>query len=100
MGGHRCQGGCMDDLVSRPAPRHVYGTDHDDPHPSGNDERDLIPLSVPEIRRLIGHVVIAPHCHPNEHRLRWSHFRRRSQARARRCHYQRRGHDPHMRLQY
>ncbi|TFE50463.1 hypothetical protein E3E14_14100 [Streptomyces sp. ICN441] len=59
-----------------------------------------MPLSVPEIRRLIGHIVTTPRCHTNEHRLHWSHFRRRSQARARRCHYQRRGHDPHMRLQY
>jgi hypothetical protein len=49
---------------------------------------------------MIGHIVVTPRCHANEHHLRWSHFRRRSQARARRCHYQRRGHDPHMRLQY
>ena len=49
---------------------------------------------------MIGHIVTMPRRHTNEHRLHWSHFRRRSQARARHCHYQRRGHDPHMRLQY
>ncbi|MGW3044477.1 hypothetical protein ACWC9T_31540 [Kitasatospora sp. NPDC001159] len=32
--------------------------------------------------------------------LRWSRFRRRSQARARRSHYKRRGQIPQMRLQY
>ncbi|WST82600.1 hypothetical protein OG762_49350 (plasmid) [Streptomyces sp. NBC_01136] len=59
-----------------------------------------MPLSVPEIRRLIGHLVITPRHHTNEHHLSWSRFRRRSQARARRSHYKRRGHNPQMRLQY
>jgi hypothetical protein len=49
---------------------------------------------------MIGHVVTTPRCLTNEHHLHWSRFRRRSQARARHCHYKRRGHDPHMRLQY
>ena len=63
-------------------------------------EQDLIPLSVPEIRRLIGHLFITPRRHINEHHLHWSHFRRRSQARARRSHYKRRGHNLQMRLQH
>lgn len=49
---------------------------------------------------MIGHITVTPHCPTNEHRLRWSRYRRHSQARARRCHYQRRGHTPQMRLQY
>lgn len=65
-----------------------------------NDEQDLIPLSVPEIRRLIGHIVVVPHHRTNDHHLHWSRFRRRSQARARRSHYKRRGHNPQMQLQY
>ncbi|AVH54650.1 hypothetical protein C4B68_01095 [Streptomyces dengpaensis] len=66
---------------------------------SFSDDQDLIPLSVPEIRRMIGHLVTTPRHKNNDHHLRWSRFRRRSQARARRCHYKRRGHT-HMRLQY
>ncbi|MDH6109655.1 hypothetical protein P3T36_000426 [Kitasatospora sp. MAP12-15] len=59
-----------------------------------------MPLSVPEIRRLIGHIVVTPRHHTNEHHLHWSRFRRRSQARARRSHYKRRGHNLQVRLQY
>lgn len=65
-----------------------------------DDEHDLIPLSVPEIRRLMGHLVARPRHKGNEHHLHWSRFRRRSQARARRSHYKRRGQNPQMRLQY
>lgn len=55
-----------------------------------DDEYELIPLNVPEIRRLMGHLA-KPRHHTNEHYLHWSRFRRRSQARARRSHYKRRG---------
>jgi hypothetical protein len=48
----------------------------------------------------MGHAVVTRHCHSNEHRLHWSRYRRRSQARARRSHYKRRGHILQMRLQY
>ncbi|XES01391.1 hypothetical protein HEP87_63590 [Streptomyces sp. S1D4-11] len=61
------------------------------------DGDEFIPLSVPEIRRLVGHFVAAPHHHANEHHLHWSRFRRRSQARARKSHYERRGHNSQMR---
>jgi len=47
----------------------------------------------------MGHVV-KPRQQNNEHHLRWSRFRRRSQARARLSHYKRRGHNPQVRLQY
>lgn len=57
-------------------------------------------LSVPEIRRLIGHVIVTPHCSSHEHGLHWSRYRRTSRARARRCHYQHQGQTPQMRLQY
>jgi hypothetical protein len=45
---------------------------------------DQIPLSVPELRRLV-HTLDAP---PQErqHRRRWSTWRRQHQARAKRCH--------------
>ena len=49
----------------------------------------LIPLTVPEVRRLLVALAWAlpP---PEEHIMRWSCWRRRHQARARRCHYKRR----------
>jgi hypothetical protein len=65
-----------------------------------DDEHDLISLSVPEIRRLIGHIARTSRHRSNDHHLHWSRLRRRSQARARHSHYKRRGHDPQMRLQY
>jgi SRSO17 transposase len=52
------------------------------------DDR-LIPLTVNEIRRLINLFLIRP-VRDLAHRLRWSHRRRRHQARARRSHYTRR----------
>jgi hypothetical protein len=52
------------------------------------DEPDqLAPLTVNEIRRL--HAQLHQPRHPHRHRIRWSRWRRRHQARARRCHYQR-----------
>lgn len=55
-------------------------------HPS---EPGLIPLTVNEIRRLLNTLIIEP-IRDLTHRLRWSHWRRRHQARAKRSHYQRR----------
>ncbi|WP_422774735.1 IS701 family transposase [Plantactinospora sp. WMMC1484] len=49
----------------------------------------LIKLTVNEIRRLINTLIIRP-IRDLAHRLRWSHWRRRHQARARRAHYTRR----------
>lgn len=48
---------------------------------------ELIPLTVNEIRRL--HARLHQPDRPLEHCLSWSRWRRRHQARARRCHYQR-----------
>ncbi len=50
---------------------------------------DLIPLTVPEVRRLLGRLVWRT-LPPPEFVLDWSRWRRRHQAQARRCHYQRR----------
>jgi hypothetical protein len=50
---------------------------------------DLIRLTVNEIRRLINVLLIRP-IHNIAHSLRWSQWRRRHQARARRSHYTRR----------
>ena len=48
----------------------------------------LIPLTCNEIQRLLTALVI-PLIHSAAHRLRWSHWRRRHQARAQTSHYQR-----------
>ncbi|MEU4595454.1 IS701 family transposase [Micromonospora aurantiaca (nom. illeg.)] len=59
-------------------------TTHDEP----NDSK-LIKLTVNEIRRLINTCIIRP-ISALVHRLHWSGWRRRHQARARRSHYTRR----------
>ncbi len=59
-------------------------TDPADDH----DRPDLIRLTVNEIR-LINALLIRP-IHTIAHNLRWSHWRRRHQAHARRAHYARR----------
>jgi hypothetical protein len=48
----------------------------------------VVCLSVNEIRRL--HAMLCRPAHPASHHLHWSAWRRRHQARARQCHYQRR----------
>ena len=50
---------------------------------------ELLPLTVPEVRRLLWGVVWGRRP-AAEASLRWSWWRRRHQARAKRCHYQRR----------
>ena len=61
--------------------------------PIGADDQPLgalIPLTVPEVRRLLWGVVWR--AFPTvEHVLAWSVWRRHHQAVAKRCHYQRRG---------
>ena len=52
------------------------------------DEK-LIPLTVPEVRRLLCRLIWR-HQPTDESVLRWSRWRRRHQATARRCHYRRR----------
>jgi hypothetical protein len=49
----------------------------------------LIPLTVPEVRRLVYRLVVRLLA-PPEVVLHWSRWRRLHQARARRSHYQRR----------
>ncbi|MDQ5852503.1 MAG: hypothetical protein M3380_10630 [Chloroflexota bacterium] len=49
----------------------------------------LIPVTVPEVRRLL--IALVWGTPPSvEQTLNWSIWRRRHQARARRCHYKRR----------
>ncbi len=50
---------------------------------------ELIPLTVPEVRRLLVALVWTDPA-PVERTLHWSFWRRRHQARARRAHYKRR----------
>ena len=52
-------------------------------------DESLIPLTVPEVRRLLYKLIWQPRPSPKRV-LAWSRWRRRHQARARRCHYQRR----------
>ena len=54
-----------------------------------NKDPEIIALTVAEIRRLLNALVLAASL-PPEHTLHWSTWRRTSQARARRSHYQRR----------
>jgi len=49
----------------------------------------MVPLSIPEIRRLFFYLLEKPALSRLFH-LGWSFFRRTHQAIARRCHYQRR----------
>jgi hypothetical protein len=49
---------------------------------------ELIPLTCNEIRHLFTTLIVRP-AHAAAHRLRWSYWRRRHQARARSSHYQR-----------
>lgn len=53
-------------------------------------DQTLIPLTVPEIRRLFAKL-IANTIHTIDHWLAWSYWRRRHQARARTSHYRHRG---------
>jgi hypothetical protein len=50
---------------------------------------DLLPLTVPEIRHVLWAVGQAGSAQATSFVFAWSHWRRRHQARARRCHYQR-----------
>jgi hypothetical protein len=62
----------------------------------------LIPLTCNEIQHLFATLVAAPITH-SAHRLRWSWWRRRHQARARACPYrqQANGREHHeLRLEY
>ena len=52
-------------------------------------DASLIPFTVPEVRRLLCRLVWQASGSP-ELSLAWSHWRRRHQAKARLCHYQRR----------
>jgi hypothetical protein len=54
-----------------------------DPAPAG-----LTRLTCNEVQHLFAALVAAPVANP-AHRLRWSRWRRRQQARARTCHYRR-----------
>ena len=51
-------------------------------------DTELIPLTVPELRRLINRLILHPNGDPTPV-MAWSNWRRRHQARARRSHYKR-----------
>ena len=60
---------------------------------------ELTELTVPEIRHLV--ICLVWHLTPDPDQiLRWSHWRRRHQARARRCHYAARRVTAQVRLYY
>ena len=62
--------------VTRPAAR------------KGGEDDSLIPLTAPEVRRLLAVLVLSREL--REHRLHWSRWRRQRQAEARRSHDKRR----------
>lgn len=57
-------------------------------HEAGANPANLIPLTVPEVRRL--HNALAESKYEREHRQRWSYWRRKHQASAKQCHIKRR----------
>ena len=57
----------------------------------------LVPLTEPEVRRLLLAIVL-PRLQSSEEALLWSHWRRHHQAVARRCHYRARPPDSNPRL--
>jgi hypothetical protein len=67
----------------------ICAADATNDRPDHATEPSLIRLTVNEVRRLINTFIIAP-VRDLTHRLRWSQWRRRHQARAKRSHYQRR----------
>ena len=54
----------------------------------GGDESDLIPLTLPEVRRLVSLLLLD--AAQRQHRLHWSRWRRKRQAEARRSRWRRR----------
>jgi len=56
-------------------------------HEAGSDlDAGLIPVTVPELLRLLRDTVIPPPPRDRAHRLHWSDWRRRHQHRARQAH--------------
>ena len=55
-------------------------------HEPGSDLAGLIPVTVPELLRLLRGIVIPPPRRDRAHRLHWSDWRRRHQHRARQAH--------------
>jgi hypothetical protein len=53
----------------------------------------MINYTLPEIRRLLVHLILR-HDHQPEHIWSWSHWRRRRQHQARVSHYRARGYPP------
>jgi hypothetical protein len=62
------------------------GTDPGDEH--------MIDLTLPEIRRLLVHLILRHTAPPDAHVWAWSRWRRRRQHQARISHYRRRGYPP------
>jgi SRSO17 transposase len=57
-------------------------------HTRRQAEPDLVPLTLAEVQRLMTRLTSTPPT-TNQHTRHWSHWRRRHQAHARTCHYQR-----------
>jgi hypothetical protein len=54
----------------------------------------MIDWTLPEIRRLLVHLILRHAALPDTHVWAWSHWRRRRQYQARVSHYRRRGYPP------
>ncbi|MPZ62967.1 MAG: hypothetical protein GEU93_17090 [Propionibacteriales bacterium] len=66
---------------------------------AGTSDQDVIDYTLPEIRRLLVHLILR-HAPEPDHVWAWSTWRRRRQHQARQCHYRRRGHYLQVPLQY
>ena len=60
----------------------------------------MISLTLPEIRRLLVHLILQHAAHPAARVWAWSRWHRRRQYKARVSHYRRRGYPPQLPLQY
>ncbi|MFJ6985661.1 MULTISPECIES: hypothetical protein [unclassified Streptomyces] len=58
-------------------------------HDAAGDEPGLVPLSCPELIRLLRALVLPPPVRDREHVLHWTAWRRHHQAVATACHQQR-----------
>jgi hypothetical protein len=59
----------------------------------GVHDQDMIKYTLPEIRRLLLHLILR-HTHQPDHVWSWSRWRRRRQHQARVSHYRARGYPP------
>src|SRR6185369_2075090 len=82
-------GACLSDRGAQPHRGRSRGRQKKAAEPTKEQAVELLPLTVPEVRRLLWGLVWGKM--PSEQQIiAWSEWRRRHQAKARRSHYKRR----------